>query len=708
MSEGLGLRYVKDSSDAEIAKAKPIANEVMVTLDEGRVLTSQVGMENAKGVMRSLPFTDEVFLLDSGSEVGLSALASEQRVTVADDSAASKLGRSCVISEDGTMAIFGMPQAGSAGSNEGALAAMKMEGGTFVFDKYLTPDTIANNDLLGGLVVANADLSVVVATKAGAKAVTVFKDGAELITLTHPNNPYEAIALSSDSTWLVLGVPARNNSKGEIRVFKYNGTTYVASQTLAPAGLSDGDKFGQSLSLGVTAGDLILAVGAPGSNSGAGNVQLHAHNGTDFILTQAFTYGGLVAGECFGDGVVLSSDAERLYVGAPKRAYTDTELLAEVGAVYVGERQINGLYSDLAMIQESGVGEYAQMGSELALSGDNKILMIGASKSALTGANAGAVVAIDANQEHTTLNIFQSIDAAGGDLFGCSLSLSQYGDIALIGAYGAGGYEGYVSAMASSSKWRKALPEVSEADITAGSSAQGTISGKTILKAIQDRVSASYVVTGADIEEGKAEAGFVSGRTLRLELDKIQVIAGGANANAEAPGFRDANVYAPAFAGAIDGDGMTISVDLDSNPAQELEMESDFPGDWSIEVRPGRTGATAILVVHQLTFDGVAIGDEIGSLEVRTTHSGPVDTPVNKLSLASTPYIAENTFDGQLWMDLNDAESIILALKWKSDSEIELTVLRSDGRYEQRTLALPGAVIERTAKLKILMSNDEV
>ena len=279
-------------------------------------------------------------------------------------------------------------------------------------------------------------------------------------------------AISADGTVLVVGASTTDSSKGAAYVFENNGGTW--SQTLkifdkattAGAGELDislnptgfqvlGSNFG--FGVGLSADGTLLAVGAPGENSGKGAVYLfEKRNGTwSQILKISDNSGGtgeldisLAANNLFGGDVSFSADGTVLAVGA----YGDS---AFKGAVYLFEKS-GGTWSQTLKIFDkattAGTGEldvsltqYNYFGDGVALSADGTLLAAGLSGSL---SNKGAVYLFEKSGGtwSQTLKIFDKAGVAGAgeldislessDYFGNGLAFSSQGTLLAVGAHG--------------------------------------------------------------------------------------------------------------------------------------------------------------------------------------------------------------------------------------------------------------------------------
>ncbi len=153
-----------------------------------------------------------------------------------------------------------------------------------------------------------------------------------------------AVAVSEDGLWMAVGEPGYDDtvgtdtedSHGRVAIYSWSGTAWNAPTYLEVDALGSGSRFGFSLDW--NAGATVLAVGAPGANSGAGAVYTwsRATTGTAWTSVTAAnttytTAAALVAGDNLGYAVALNRAGTQLVAGAPG----DDVQGSNAGAVYL-------------------------------------------------------------------------------------------------------------------------------------------------------------------------------------------------------------------------------------------------------------------------------------------------------------------------------------------------------------------------------------
>jgi hypothetical protein len=130
------------------------------------------------------------------------------------------------------------------------------------------------------------------------------------------DNSGYSVSLSSDGTILAIGAINHDGTganAGHVRTYKYNGTTWISRGEIE--GEAGGDKSGYSVSL--SSEGTVLAIGArdnDGTGTNAGHVRIFKYDGTTWISRGEID--GEAAGDNSGWSVSLSSDGTVLAIGA--------------------------------------------------------------------------------------------------------------------------------------------------------------------------------------------------------------------------------------------------------------------------------------------------------------------------------------------------------------------------------------------------------
>jgi len=242
---------------------------------------------------------------------------------------------------------------------------------------------------------------------------------------------YFSVSVSVDGDTALIGAYQDYDggiNSGSVYVFTHSENTWLEQTKLLALDRANSDGFGKSVSL---SGDTAL-IGADydddnGKNSGS--VYVFTRSGS--IWTQQAKLLALdgTAGDYFGHSVCLSSDTA--IIGA----YGDNDGRGPLsGSAYVFTRDDDGIWMQQAKLLASDGKEYDRFGDSVSINGN--IALVGADWADWDypyGSSAGSVyVFTRSGSTWTEQTKLRASDGEGGDLFGCSISLS--GDTVLIGA----------------------------------------------------------------------------------------------------------------------------------------------------------------------------------------------------------------------------------------------------------------------------------
>tara|TARA_B110000285_G_scaffold61272_1_gene70435 strand:- start:8987 stop:11173 length:2187 start_codon:yes stop_codon:yes gene_type:complete len=247
------------------------------------------------------------------------------------------LGSSISISSNGNVVAAGAPCRNPVEARENSLSGKvqvhEWNAGTSQWDKR-GADIVgeASNDEFGWSVSLSSDGNVLAVgapvngSSRGHVRVYDWNAGGETWDQRGPDIDGEAVgdksgwsvSLSDDGNTLAVGAPINNSSTGHVRVYDWNAGGGTWDQRGADInGAVAGDEFGTALSISSNGNK--VAVGAPEHNSSAGHVQVYEWNaGTSQWDKRGADIDGAVAGDKFGWSVSLSSDGETLVAGAPQ------------------------------------------------------------------------------------------------------------------------------------------------------------------------------------------------------------------------------------------------------------------------------------------------------------------------------------------------------------------------------------------------------
>jgi hypothetical protein len=198
----------------------------------------------------------------------------------------------------------------------------------------------------------------------------------------------------------------------------------VQRQKLTASDAATNDYFGSSVWLS-SDGNTVL-IGTPGKSSFRGAAYLFTRSGSTWTEQQKLTASDAATLDRFGSSVSLSSDANTALIGAIGKS-------SSTGAAYLFTRSGSG-WSEQQKLLASDAATNDYFGSSVSLSSDGNTALIGAyAKSSNTGT---AYLFTRSGSAWTEQQKLTASDAAAGDAFGLSVSLSSDGNTALIGTPG--------------------------------------------------------------------------------------------------------------------------------------------------------------------------------------------------------------------------------------------------------------------------------
>ncbi len=398
-------------------------------------------------------------------------------------------GSSVALSDDGKKLAVGAKYSDIGGKNRGAIYLFTISGSKPTFRTKITSSSVSIPDksAFGSAVALTPDGAKMVVgaaesssggTERGAVYLLNANWSSESVTtkhiithqdtldLTHSLYFGASVALSSDASKLAISAYDKNADGGMVYLFEINirnsiwGTNVIYTRRIGNDSgitLSNGDEFGYSVAL---SGDgTKLAVGATGTESGAGVVYLFTIGGNQWgnIVTEKKTVVESSRSKIgFGSSVALNNDGSKLAVGATG----DNTGISNAGAVYLftiagssttwgsGVSQTKKIANGIAQLSLS---YYEHFGSSVALSADGGRLAVGAVYNDTGATNAGAIYLFTVSGSTWGSAVVQVAKVADGlgvslhpnDYFGRSVSLSSDGSKLVVGADGRDTKNGY-------------------------------------------------------------------------------------------------------------------------------------------------------------------------------------------------------------------------------------------------------------------------
>jgi hypothetical protein len=238
-----------------------------------------------------------------------------------------------------------------------------------------------------------------------------------------------SVGLSADGTTVVTGEygsHAGGNSRGKVRVFQWNGSSW-AQKGLDFIG-NDYDEMGNG-GVALNSDGNTVAFAAP-SNAGIPNangyVEIYAWNGSAWIQKGATIFGENDSDES-GFSISLSSDGNTIAIGAHLNDGTGTN------AGHVRIYSWNGSSWLQKGSDIDGEAAFDRSGASVSLSSDGNIVGIGAPINDGSGAGEGHARVYNWNGSSWIQKGNDLIGETGGENFGHSVSLSSDGNTIAVG-----------------------------------------------------------------------------------------------------------------------------------------------------------------------------------------------------------------------------------------------------------------------------------
>ena len=295
-----------------------------------------------------------------------------------------------------------------------------------LFPKILT---VATSVLLaaGSLAVAP------IGANQSASAETIISQlGSDIDGATADDNSGRSVSLSSDGTRVAIGAPGSSPGKGQVRIYDWTDGAWVQTGSDID-GEAAGDRFGTSVSL--SSDGTRVAIGATnndGSFSNAGHVRVYDLKDGAWVQTGS-DIDGEAAGDLFGASVSLSSDGTRVATGARMNDGS----FSNAGHVRVYDLTDGAWVQTGSDIDGEAADDYS--GSSVSLSSDGTRVAIGAERNDgddETSSGRGHVRIYDL-KDGAWVQTGSDIDGeAADDYSGSSVSLSSDGTRVAIGADG--------------------------------------------------------------------------------------------------------------------------------------------------------------------------------------------------------------------------------------------------------------------------------
>lgn len=249
----------------------------------------------------------------------------------------------------------------------------------------------------------------------------------------------KAVALSADGNTAIVGADAEGGDfpPGAAYIYVRSGGNWSLQQEIFADDNYSYDDFGGSVSLSADGNTALIGAWNKNVNDviSAGTAYVFKRSGSSWTQSTEIALSDPAQQDNFGWSVQLTADAQTAFIGAFNRSVSSME---KAGSVYV-YTQSNGNWTQQQTLTAPDAAADDNFGQALSISGDSSTLLVGAASKNVSNQDGAGAAYIYAKSGGSW--IFQKELTADTpftqSLFGTAVSLSNDGNIALIGAPGA-------------------------------------------------------------------------------------------------------------------------------------------------------------------------------------------------------------------------------------------------------------------------------
>ena len=405
----------------------------------------------------SLPYGDSFDVVYSAVDISGSNTAirtvildgEQAKIQASDKQASDFFGFSVSISEDGNTAIV-------AASHDDTTSGYNNAGGAYIFTRSGTTWTqqakIQASDgrsmhYFGWSIAISGDGNTAIVGAFGANSAYIFtRSGtswSEQQKIQAASDLFgRSVSMSDDGNTAIVGAPG-DYPAGAAYIFTRSGTTWTQQQKIQASDKQADDYFGTSVSISSDGNTAI--VGAYGEDTGAtsagatsaGAAYIFTWSGTTWTQQQKIQASDKQASDFFGFSVSISEDGNTAIVGA----YGEDTGGSDAGAAYIFTRSGTS-WSEQQKIQASDKQASDQFGRSVSISDDGNTAIVGAYLED-TGATEEDTGVTDAGSAYiftrsgttwTQQRKIQASDKQAYDYFGWSVAISGDGETTIVGA----------------------------------------------------------------------------------------------------------------------------------------------------------------------------------------------------------------------------------------------------------------------------------
>ncbi len=324
----------------------------------------------------------------------------EQKVVAADGAASDGYGYAVAISDDGQTALVGTYYQYNTTfpAGPGDVYVYVLEEGSWALQQKLTPPAMPESDEFG-----------------------------------------YSLAISADGSTALIGAKGgdvgANTNQGAAYVFTRSGSAWSQQALLLAADGAGGDRFGISVALSDDGSTALVGayVDDLGANADQGSVYVFTRSGTTWSPQAQLSAADGAAGDYFGRSAALSSDGNTAVIGANMKKIGANN---KQGSAYVFTRS-GTTWSQQAQLTALDGGGYDWLGASVSISGDGNTALAGAEGHTVgdNSTQGAAYVFTRSGTNWSQQAQLTALDGEESDWFGGAVSLSANGSTALVGAH---------------------------------------------------------------------------------------------------------------------------------------------------------------------------------------------------------------------------------------------------------------------------------
>jgi len=375
----------------------------------------------------------------------------QQKLTASDAEASDDFGISVSISDDGNTAIIGAQMEDTTATNAGSVYIFTRSGTTWSQQAKIQASDAEASDQFGSSVSISDDGNTAIigaqyedttATDAGAAYIftrsgTTWSQQAKIQASDAETNDYFgfSVSISGDGDTAIVSAyleDTSGTSAGSAYIFTRSGTTWSQQAKIQASDAAANDYFGWAVSISDDGNTAIIGAWREDTTAtDAGAAYIFTRSGTTWSQQAKIQASDAEASDNFGLSVFISGDGDTAIIGAPTEDFSS---LTNNGAAYIFTRS-GTTWSQEAKIQASDLETGDYFGHSVSVSDDGNTAIVGAVYEDTNGSNAGsAYIWTRSGTTWSQKAKIQASDAEAGDNFGRSVFISGDGNTVIVGA----------------------------------------------------------------------------------------------------------------------------------------------------------------------------------------------------------------------------------------------------------------------------------